>query len=764
MCGFVAVCTCARIAEAQNSRRGVVTAARTSDGNNEAHTPLLQRSELEKQLTESLELIQHRGPDGSNVWVSADASVGLGHCRLAINDTSPLGSQPIHSKDGQIHAVVIGEIYEYEELRTHCEGHGYEFLSRSDSELIVALYSVHGAPGLFPLLRGEFSFVIVDDRGNARKVIAARDRFGIKPLFWTSQGNRLFFAAEAKAFLGLGWAPEWDVESIATSGWLADDRTMFRDVKKLAPGHWMQITPESALSELHSQKYWDQQYPSILDENKAEKYDEGSIIDMVEKVRRELVDAVRVRLRADVPMGLYLSGGIDSSAVAGIVAHILSRENMKFGSHGRDTNDNPPKMNCFTVRYTDGTYDESGESPHSYMHEIRGYHHHTNRTAEIATRTVEWLSEKYGIQVECHKLDMDEQKLADNFEDSVYHTEHHIYDLNSTAKSTLSSLPRKLGIKSILSGEGSDEHFAGYSYFTADYLGDADRSMADSGLVNDNVRLALQARVISEMKDIVKPQGLEMCCDSQNIDTDLKRGMTLPAVLSWFPRGRIFADWVLADQRSKPGSALEVFFAANNNMKKWHSLHKSLYIWSKTLLPNTILTGLGDRSEMRNSIEGRPPFLDHRLAELVNSLPPSVKMRYSPYQDQGLSEGNLGDYWWKGSGSALQSVTEKWILREAVRPFISEEMYRRRKLMFFAPIRWARNGPLHLMFQRLLTKESVEELGFVHWPFIRDALERGFGEAADGTCFRAVIYAASWVTLSTRFKGIRHQPQIQTGA
>ncbi|KAK8140582.1 hypothetical protein G3M48_003543, partial [Beauveria asiatica] len=149
--------------------------------------------------------------------------------------------------------------------------------------------------------------------------------------------------------------------------------------------------------------------------------------------------------------------------------------------------------------------------------------------------------------------------------------------------------------------------------------------MAGLVLADDGVRLALQLRVISEITDIVKPQGLEM--RPQDAGLDLISDMTLPAVLSLFPQGRIFADRVLAARRSVPGSRLRSFFAAKDKMERWHPLHRSLYMWAKPLLPNTILTGLGDRSEMRNSIEGRPPFLDHNLAEHVNALPPSVKMR-----------------------------------------------------------------------------------------------------------------------------------------
>ncbi|OAA44731.1 asparagine synthetase [Cordyceps fumosorosea ARSEF 2679] len=267
-----------------------------------------------------------------------------------------------------VHAVVIGEIYEYEKLRRYCEDTGYAFRGRSDSELVLALYSIHGALGLFRHLRGEFSFVIVDERAHARKVVAARDRFGIKPLFWTVQQGRALFAAEAKAFLGLGWAPEWDVDSIATSAWLAEDRTVFQGVQKLAPGHWMEIGPESALADLRTRPYWDQQYASNSATDRDGKDDEVSIAQMIEDVREKLVDAVRVRLRADVPMGLYLSGGIDSSAVAGIVAHLVSQEGRMFGSCRADDADHPPRIKCFTVGYTDATYDESGELQRRTLH------------------------------------------------------------------------------------------------------------------------------------------------------------------------------------------------------------------------------------------------------------------------------------------------------------------------------------------------------------------------------------------------------------
>lgn len=210
-----------------------------------------------KQLQASIALLNHRGPDESGIWVNDDASVALGHCRLAINDLSPSGRQPLSSDDGYIQAVVNGEIYDQDRLREFCSAeHGYKFCSESDSELVVALYKIYGSPGLFLHLRGEFAFVLYDQRPGQQRVVAARDRFGIKPLVWTTIDDRVLLASEAKAFLPLGWKPEWDVEAIATSAWQLDHRTLFKGVHKLLPGHWLEIKD----ARVEQFRYWDAEY------------------------------------------------------------------------------------------------------------------------------------------------------------------------------------------------------------------------------------------------------------------------------------------------------------------------------------------------------------------------------------------------------------------------------------------------------------------------------------------------------------------------
>ena len=157
-------------------------------------------------------------------------SIALAHCRLAINDLSPDGVQPLHSAQS-VHAVVNGELYDYDRLRADLETE-YTFTGRSDSELVLALYQVHGISFLSHL-RGEFALCLYDERNKV--FIAARDRYGIKPLFWRREAGRVMFAAEIKAFLGLGWEPEWDVGAMVDVGWGQDARTLFKGVQKVDP-------------------------------------------------------------------------------------------------------------------------------------------------------------------------------------------------------------------------------------------------------------------------------------------------------------------------------------------------------------------------------------------------------------------------------------------------------------------------------------------------------------------------------------------------
>ncbi|KLJ12401.1 asparagine synthase (glutamine-hydrolyzing) [Blastomyces silverae] len=669
---------------------------------------------LAYKLQASLEKIKHRGPDGSGVWVSPDGSVGLGHCRLAINDLSPSGSQPLSSDDGQIHAVVNGEIYDYDRLRGICAVvHGYKFHGESDSELVLALYKIYGCPEFFKHLRGEFAFILYDSRDGCERVIAGRDRFGIKPLFWTTVGDRVLLAAESKAFLPLGWKPEWDVGAIVERGWMVDDRTQFKGVKKVQPGQWLEISKKGL--ELH--RYWDSDY-----EDKT-KPDTRSIDEMVIGVRERLVEAVRLRLRADVPVGIYLSGGIDSAALAGIVTQLARKEHIKIGNQAAT------RVACFSVQFPeDSGYDESG----------------------IADRTAKWLG------LETIKKLVDEATLADSFTDAVYHCEHHNIDLNFVAKFALSTLPQENGIKVVMTGEGADEHFAGYAYFPHDLVLEPDLSQPNTPLSSDEFRKQLLKKVVDETSNISRNLGEDK--NRKNGDPRFladANGSLMPIILSWLtqPSTEMFASWIHdSNQEYDFYKALMMSHSCEVRAKMrstWHPLHTSLYMWNNSALPNYVLSDLGDRVEMAHSVEGRPPFLDHHLTDYVSSLPPSVKIAYTAQQTPADTQQDGAI--WKHAGSALQSLTEKWIMREAVRPYITDEMYRRRKNPFVAPLKWPEKGALHRMFEKLLTRDAVENLGFVDYNVVERGLGRAFGDNADVLAFRTLMCVGSWVALSQTF-------------
>ncbi|KAJ7162393.1 nucleophile aminohydrolase, partial [Mycena filopes] len=394
--------------------------------------------------------IKHRGPDSRGTYISPDVQVGLGHVRLSIIDLAT-GQQPMSDEEELIHCVVSGELYDHERIRSELQAQGHSFKTKSDSELVVQLYKRDGINLLFHL-RGEFAFVLYDAK--SRLLLVARDRFGIKPLYYTVSNGRILFASEMKAFMGLGWKPKWDVESIAQSGEFADDRTVFVGVKKLAPGNFA-ICRSSGYMKV--QAYWDLKYPAATEQPTA------TVETMIATVREHLLEAVRLRLRADVPLAIYLSGGLDSSAVAGIATHLLRQNNPK------------AKVTTFTLAYP---ADQQG-----------------NDEGPIAARTAAHLG------ADVHMVNVDEGVLVSALEEAVWHAEQPGGTFQGAGKVLLSRAVREKGYKVVLSGEGSDEIFGGYSFFSAEYLRQPDPAAYALGipLPSNQERLALLTRLASAL-------------------------------------------------------------------------------------------------------------------------------------------------------------------------------------------------------------------------------------------------------------------------
>ncbi|KAK0860472.1 hypothetical protein LTS02_008486 [Friedmanniomyces endolithicus] len=722
-----------------------------------------ESQKLDKELDASLAQIAHRGPDGCGKWIGEDWYSGishlpsltttlthglpwtnvtpaLGHVRLSINDLSPSAAQPFHSPAHGIHAVVNGEFYDYDAIRARLETETqYPFTSRSDSEIIIALY-LHYGLNFTEHLRGEFACVLWDER---REVfVAVRDRYGIKPLFWTIQddghgagGKRLLVAAEMKAFLPLGWEPEWDVRSLKDAGWNHDTRTLFKGVQKIRPGHYMTC---QSFGHVEERPYWDTSFPdkvrrfferaiggflnletlrhqcriswhrfstrnSLLTLSKR-TIDARTPQELIEGVRERMLEAVRLRLRADVPIGVYLSGGIDSSVIAGMVSHLVKEQNVSVGSASPTD-----RVTCFSVAFDeDSGFDESS----------------------IANRTAEWLGVKY-----IKKL-MNEEELAKRFEDAVWHCEQHNPDLNFVGKFALSEVPQEAGYKVVLTGEGADEVFAGYPVYLPDYLREPDTAYEAHNPLPEPERLQQLELAEEEAREYYRSIG----ADAGNSAIGVPRLMlnnisTIDGMTAFQPD--VFASWTdTAHAACDP----HMVIACNPDgitrhliNSKWHPLHSALYVWSKGNLPNIFLTCLGDRTEMAHSIEARTPFLDHRLTEYVNALPPSVKLRWSPER---------------------RRFVEKWVLREASKPFITQELYERKKHPYSAPTRYPRGGPLWRLMGGLLTREKVEGLGFVGWEKVEGLVEEAFGEEGSPRAMRLALVVVAWVVMAERF-GVR---------
>ena len=554
----------------------------------------------EPALQRATRCLHHRGPDGQGHWISSDRLVALGHSRLSIIDLKT-GDQPIVSEDGQTRIVVNGEFYEYEAIQRELEQSGHRLRTRSDSEIALHLYEDYGVQCLHRL-RGEFAFVLWDQK--SRTIFAARDRFGIKPLFYAWHGGTLYFASEVKALFAAGVPARWDTESVYHSVEIGGHqmRTLFDGVFQIPPGHYLIASDRH----LQVQQYWDFHYPRA-DHNAPQRSD----ADWAAEFRLALEEAVRIRLRADVPVGCYLSGGLDSCAVLGLAAR-----------HHREP------IRAFTLTFDRAEYDEG----------------------EIARE----MAAKAGAEF-C-PIPIRQDDLADHFADAITQAETLCFNAHGVAKYLLSRAVRDAGYKVVLTGEGSDEILGGYAFFRRDMLL-YNRQGQDPAVVAE--LLDELARLNPVSRGLLLPDG-----DAGSLDT-VKR--LLGFVPSWI---ETFSARSEKMRRLLDGDFLEKFsqregfrsflsdIDVRGQLAGRDPLHQSLYLWAKTGLPSYILTMLGDRMEMAHSIEGRVPFLDHHVVEVIRSQPVSQKIR---------------------------GMTEKYVLREAARDVISDTVYRRQKHPFLSP-------------------------------------------------------------------------------
>jgi asparagine synthase (glutamine-hydrolysing) len=520
--------------------------------------------ENSKQLVEAmLWAISYRGPDESGIYNSPCATIG--NVRLSIIDISG-GQQPLSDPSGRYWIVFNGEIFNYPELRKGIEAKGCSFTTQSDTEVLVQLYATYGKQCL-SMLNGQFAFAIWDKV--REELFIARDRVGIRPLFYNISKGVLSFASEIKSlFSNTSLSADISHKSLSQiyTFWTAiTPNTVFKDIFELSPGHFMTFSREG----LKIEKYWDLNF-GVTDNSL-------SLNDALDRFNELFSDAVRIRLRADVEVAAYLSGGIDSSATVSYIKNI-----------------EPGILNTFSIGFDEKDFDES-----SYQNEAARFFNTTH------------------ISINCTA-----NEIAESFPKVVWHSETPITRTAPAPMFLLSKLVRENKIKVVITGEGADEMLAGYDIFKEDKIR---RFWASQP--NSSIRPLLLKKLypyLPQMKD-ANPAILKMFYGYKMEEVG---NPFYSHLIRWNNSNHIkkhFTESIKEELNGfSPISNLEEILPVG--FDSWGSLEKSQWLETTVFMSGYLLSSQGDRMAMANSVEGRYPFLDYRVIEFCMSLPERFKL------------------------------------------------------------------------------------------------------------------------------------------
>ncbi len=522
-------------------------------------------------LRNMIAALRHRGPDHTGFHLDRKRRLAMAHSRLSIIDLAG-GSQPIARKDPTLVITVNGEFYDYKRIRTSLVCRGERFATRSDSEVALHLYKQHGLD-FVEHLRGEFAFALFDQ--DLDRLILARDRFGIKPLYYHLGRQAIYYGSEVKAVLEHPNVPR-RMDSRALLHQLmhtmVPGTSAFDGVKSVKPGHMLivQRRPDGSL-EITERQYWDMRFPT-----EEEYRNHGSADEYVDHVRDALIESVALRLEADVPVGCYLSGGIDSCSMLGIASSVQQ---------------SPVK--AFTISFDHDAYDES-----AIAREMAG---RVGADQEILNLTA---SDLYG----------------DNYVRTVWHAERTFYNTLGVAKWCMSRRVRASGFRTVVTGEGADEMFGGYPAFKRDMLlyGDTDpeSAAAHRSRMDESNRL-FRGAILAETP-ISHPAFDRLC------------GFTPSWIQPWLHTLELARPLLHPRLRTElqeydPIRAI-VDSLDPECIRGRHPLDIAQYTWIKTMLECQILNWGGDRVDMANAMESRPAFLDHRVADIARQIPPHMRI------------------------------------------------------------------------------------------------------------------------------------------
>ena len=585
---------------------------------------------MQATLTRMIGLMRHRGPDASGIYLNGPA--GLEHTRLSIIDLNS-GDQPIHNEDRSVWIVFNGEIFNYPELRKDLITRGHQFYTRTDTEVLVHLYEESG-PGLFEQINGQFAFAIWDVKN--KSLLIGRDRMGIRPLFYYQKNDRLVFGSEIKALFADERIPRaldsQTLSDIFTCWAPLDSKTPFKGIRQIPPGHYARFSKNG----LEVYPYWELSFQR--QGNRAD-YSKRSLPEWTEEISSLLYDAARIRLRADVPVGAYLSGGIDSTYTSALVKKNFNN-----------------RLRTFSVSFADKRFDESV------------FQQKAVKALGTDHRTIQCSEEDIGLA----------------FPEVIWHTETPILRTAPAPLYRLSKLVRDNDFKVVLTGEGADEIFAGYNIFREDKVR---RFWArnPASVIRPLLLKKLYPYIFAEgngkaktfLENFFKKDLLKI--DSP-VYSHLLRWQNTAQLKSFFSN----------DLRVENGS-IGGFIDRFNSMLppdflSWDPLSRAQYTESKTFLSNYLLSSQGDRMAMANSVEGRYPFLDHRVVELAAQIPAHYR---------------------------LNGLNEKFILKNAARNIIPDELIDRPKQPYRAPISrcfFGKGAPDYV--EELLSEYSLKKTGY----------------------------------------------------
>ena len=585
-----------------------------------------------------LGLIRHRGPDAFGTY--RDNYAGLAHARLSIIDLSG-GDQPIHNEDQSIWVIYNGEVFNYPDLRRDLEARGHRFYTQTDTEVLVHLYEEYG-PELCSKLNGQFAFALWDKR--RRHLLLGRDRMGIRPLFYSINKGYLVFGSEVKAIFADPRIPRMinhlTLSDIFTCWSPLESSTPFQNIYQLPPGHYALFSAEG----LSVRRYW--HLPAPVGDVDARTLDEWT-----EELRHLLYDATKIRLRADVPVGAYLSGGLDSTYLSSLV-------NTSFNN----------QLCTFSVRFTDDRFDET----------------------PYQEKAIQALKTNH------QSISCSEVEIGQSFPQVIWHTETPILRTAPVPLFRLSRLVRDSNFKVVLTGEGADEIFAGYNIFKEDRVRRFWARQPQS---------KMRPLLLKKLYPYIFSQGNGRA--SHFLEGFFRKNLSqvnLPwysHMLRWENTSKVktfFSD-DLQEQIGKEEEFLDRFAATlPADFMDWDPLSRAQYTEINIFLSNYLLSSQGDRMAMAHAVEGRFPFLDHRVVELAFRIPPSYR---------------------------LNGLKEKFILKQVARDCMPAEILDRPKTPYRAPIGQCFLGsPHHDYVDELLSEDAIRRAGYFHHERVSKLIEK----------------------------------------